>query len=346
MIVSKCSQRIYLKGLHALFGYGTFADWFKLPSQTASRIKRLDMKLAIIGQSAFGKAVLEALIARGEHDVVGVFAAPDRRRSREPLARAADDMSIPVWQFDRMRDRECIEVFQSLNCDLCVMAYVTDIVPTEIIEAPRHGTIQYHPSLLPLHRGPSSINWAVIHGDTETGLSIFWPDEGLDTGPILLQKRIDIGPDDTVGSLYFNHLFPIGVDAIMESVDLVAGGIAPRISQDESLATYEGWCGTADSHIDWGMDVQNVHNLIRGCDPQPGAWSRLGDEKAAFFGSTIVSDGDVSDAPGTVIGLDTSGVTIAADGGKVKVRRVRIGRGAKKAAVESGIKLGQRFSSD
>ena len=127
------------------------------------------MKIALIGQSAFGKAVLEALDAREEHHVVGVFAAPDRNRSREPLAAAAESMGLSVWQFKRMRDQESIDVFRSLDADLCVMAYVTDIVPNEIIEAPTHGTIQYHPSLLPLHRGPSSINWAIIHGDTETG---------------------------------------------------------------------------------------------------------------------------------------------------------------------------------
>ena len=180
------------------------------------------MKLALIGQSAFGKSILEKLSDRAEHEIVGVFAAPDTRRSREPLAAAADELELPVWQFNRMRDQECIDVFRALDADLCVMAYVTDIVPNEMIDAPIHGTIQYHPSLLPLHRGPSSINWAIINGDAETGLSIFWPDEGLDTGPILLQKRVDIGPDDSVGSLYFNHLYPMGIEAILESIDLVA----------------------------------------------------------------------------------------------------------------------------
>ena len=146
------------------------------------------MKLALIGQSAFGKSILEKLSDRAEHEIVGVFAAPDTRRSREPLAAAADELELPVWQFNRMRDQECIDVFRALDADLCVMAYVTDIVPNEMIDAPIHGTIQYHPSLLPLHRGPSSINWAIINGDAETGLSIFWPDEGLDTGPILPPK--------------------------------------------------------------------------------------------------------------------------------------------------------------
>ena len=302
------------------------------------------MKIALIGQSAFGKAVLEALATREEHQIVGVFAAPDRSRSREPLAVAAEGMGLPVWQFKRMRDQECVGVFRSLRVDLCVMAYVTDIVPNEIIEAPSHGTIQYHPSLLPLHRGPSSINWAIINGDVETGLSIFWPDEGLDTGPILLQKRVAISSDDSVGSLYFNHLFPMGVDAILESVGLVAAGDTPKIVQDESAATYEGWCGADDAHVDWSKDANAIHNLIRGCDPQPGAWSMLNGEKVAFFGSTIASSEDESAAPGTIIGLSDEGMVVACDAGAVQVRRARIGRGRKSLANEVGLSVGDRFS--
>lgn len=302
------------------------------------------MKLAVIGQSAFGKSVLKALNQREEHEVVGVFAAPDRRRSRELLARAAEDLGIPCWQFGRMRDQESIDVFRTLGSDLCLMAYVTDIVPTEIIEAPTLGTIQYHPSLLPLHRGPSSINWALINGDAETGLSIFWPDEGLDTGPILLQKRVDIGPDDTVGSLYFNHLFPLGLDAILESVDLVDRGEAPRIVQDESKVTYEGWCGSNDAHIDWSKDINTVHNLIRGCDPQPGAWSMLNDEKIGFFGSTIASNDETEHAPGTILDLGDRGVTVATTEGSLTIKRVRVGRGAKTSAGDAGFSVGDRFS--
>ena len=302
--------------------------------------KTLRMKIALIGQSAFGKAVLKALADRAEHDVVGVFAAPDRSRSREPLATAAEDMGLSVWQFNRMRDNECIDVFQSLNADLCVMAYVTDIVPNEIIEAPSLGTIQYHPSLLPLHRGPSSINWAIIKGDSETGLSIFWPDQGLDTGPILLQKRVEISPDDSVGSLYFNHLFPMGVEAIIESVDLVAAGNAPKIVQDESFATYEGWCGVDDARIDWSQDVTTVHNLIRGCDPQPGAWSMFNEERVSLFGSTIADIDSESSGAGTIVNIDDSGMTVACSGGAVRVKRVRVGRGRKIPAIESIIMEG------
>ena len=147
------------------------------------------MKIAIIGQAAFGKDVLNALVDKNEN-VVAVLCPPDNPgRPEDPIKSAAIENQIPVFQYKRMRDKEAIAEFLSLNIDLCVMAFVTDIVPDEILEAPRFGTIQYHPSLLPEHRGPSSINWPIIQGKSKTGLTVFWPDKGLDTGKSKLQKQ-------------------------------------------------------------------------------------------------------------------------------------------------------------
>lgn len=299
------------------------------------------MRLALIGQSAFGKAVLETLAASGRHEIAGVFAAPDSARGQEPLAATAADLGVPVWQPQRLRDAECIATLQSLDADLCVMAYVTDIVPLEIIDAPTHGTIQYHPSLLPKHRGPSAINWAIINGDTRTGLTIFWPDAGLDTGPILLQREVDIAQDDTVGSLYFDRLSPMGVDALVESVDLVQRDEAPRIQQDESLATYESWCGRAESQIDWERPAAQLHNLIRGCDPQPGAWTTWKGARLSVYGSAMCADERrEAAAPGTVLSVDGGGMVVSTGDGVVQVQRVRAGRGAKVPAAESGVRPG------
>ena len=299
------------------------------------------MRLVLIGQSAFGKAVLETLAGSSRYEVVGVFAAPDGRRGQEPLAAAADDLGVPVWQPRRLRDADCIATFQALHADLCVMAYVTDIVPLDIINAPTYGTIQYHPSLLPKHRGPSAINWAIINGDTPTGLTIFWPDAGLDTGPILMQREVDIAQDDTVGSLYFDQLFPMGVDALVESVDLVQRGEAPRIEQDESLATYESWCGRAESQIAWERPAAVLHNLIRGCDPQPGAWTTWRRERLSLYGSAVCADGrHEAAAPGTVMAVDGGGMVVSAGDGAVMMQRVRAGRGAKVTAAESAVRVG------
>jgi methionyl-tRNA formyltransferase len=197
---------------------------------------------------------------------------------------------------------------------------------------------------LPLHRGPSSINWPIIKGETKTGLTIFWPDEGLDEGPILLQKEAGIGPDDTLGSVYFNNLFPMGVDAMMEALDLVRAGKAPKIPQDHSKATYESWCRKADAAVDWSKPTAEVHNLIRGCDPQPGAWTTLNGGEVQLFDSRR---GDGSGAPGTALGLSDDGVTVATADGAVLVKRVRPQGGGKVAASEwasaAGLKQGDKL---
>jgi len=230
------------------------------------------MRIVLIGQAAFAEKVLEQLIERKE-EVVGVYCPPDAPGRPNTLKELAQNAGILVFQPVLMRDPEVIEEYKNLNPDLNMLAFVTDILPGEILNYPTHGSIQYHPSLLPKHRGRSAINWAVIKGEEKTGLSIFWVDEGIDTGPILLQKEVEIGPDDTTGSLYFNKLFHMGVDSLVESLDLVKSGKAPRIEQDDSDATYEPPCGEQHALVDWGRPLEEVYNLIRGCDPQPGAYT-------------------------------------------------------------------------
>src|SRR6476469_3213142 len=201
------------------------------------------MRIVVHGQQAFGKAVLEALMKRGEN-VVGVYVAPEKEGAKaDPLKEAAIAAKLPVYQPSSYKDPKVWDEFKALKPDLQVMAFVTLFVPEEFLNSPTHGSIQYHPSLLPKFRGPSSINWPIIKGETETGLSIFWPDNGLDTGAVLLQKKTPIGPDDSLGSVYFDRLFPIGVEAMLEAVDLVKAGKAPRLKQDHAQATYEGRCG-------------------------------------------------------------------------------------------------------
>ena len=315
------------------------------------------MKIAIIGQSAFGKSVLEALVNKGEDKIVGVFAPPTREgRPADPITEAAAESDIPTFEFKRLRDQEAIDHFKSLKPELCVMAFVTDIVPMEMIDCPSLGTIQYHPSMLPLHRGPSSINWPIINGETVTGLTIFWPDKGLDTGPVLMQKRIDIGPEDTLGSIYFNQLFPLGVDALVESVDLVRAGNAPKIVQDESKATYEGWCKAADVAIDWTAPtstINTVFNMIRGADPQPGANTTFNGTKVSLYNSslsaTLPENTDDDVRPGRVLAIGESEIAILAKGGSINVGRVRAAGGKKISAAEwaesVGLKVGDKLGS-
>ncbi|MDH4248371.1 MAG: formyltransferase family protein [Deltaproteobacteria bacterium] len=289
------------------------------------------MRIIVHGQQAFGKAVLEALLERGE-TIIAVYCAPEKEGQKiDPLKEAALALGLPVFQPKSFRKKEVWDEFAALKSDLCVMAYVTLFVPEEVLNLPTHGTIQYHPSLLPLHRGPSSINWPIIWGEKRTGLTIFWPDNGLDTGPILLQKTVDIGPEDTLGSLYFDHLFPMGVQAMLEGVDLVKAGKAPRIVQDESKATYEGWCKAENVKIDWTRPVDEVFNLIRGASPQPGAWSTLDGNVVQILESRKVPG---SGTPGAILAVEGDAVTVAAGGGAIRMERVRPEGGKKISAGE------------
>jgi methionyl-tRNA formyltransferase len=304
------------------------------------------MRIVVNGQQAFGADVLEALLKRGE-DVVAVYCAPDKEgKPPDPLAEAAREAGIELRQPDSFETESAASDLAALEPDLMVMAFVTLFVPEPVLNTPKHGTIQYHPSLLPLHRGPSAINWAIIHGDAKTGVAIFWPDEGLDTGPVLMLKEVEIAEDDTLGSLYFDKLFPLGVEAMIESVDLVRDGKAPKLVQDEDEATYESWCRREDAEIDWSRPVRDVYNLIRGTNPRPGGWTTIGSEEVGVLDCEQV-DGDPGAAPGTVVAVDGDRLVVAADGGAIAVQVVRAdgdktaaGEYARAAGVEAGTVLG------
>lgn len=305
------------------------------------------MRTVVIGQAPFGAKVLESLLERGE-EVVAVYTPPDRPGGRlDSLKEAAVAKEIPVLQPVSYKDDEVFDEYQNLRPDLTILAFVTDIIPPRFFELPTFGSICYHPSLLPLHRGASAINWAVIKGRTKTGLTIFWPDGGIDTGPILLQKEVEIGPDDTTGSLYFSHLFPMGVDAIIESVDLIKEGKAPKIPQPEEGATYEPPCDDRVAAVNWKKPAQDIYNLVRGCDPQPGAYSYWRGEKIRFYGARLLPE-TTDEAPGTVVQVDSQGFQLAVDGGKLAIGKVRPETGGKMEASafasEQELKVGEQFS--
>src|SRR5437660_4370592 len=223
------------------------------------------MRVAIVGQQAFGKSVLDGFVARGD-EVAGVFCAPEKQGARpDPLRLAAQQLGVKVITLPTLRGASAEEALAALGADLAVMAFVLQFAPTNFVNVPTHGTIQYHPSLLPKYRGPSAINWPLIKGERETGLTIFRPTDGLDEGPIVLQKTIDIGPDDTLGTVYFDRLFPMGVAALLDAADLVVSGKSVERGQDETHATYEGWCKDAEAQIDWHAHLDAIYNLIRGC---------------------------------------------------------------------------------
>jgi len=295
------------------------------------------MRIAIVGQRDFGKAVLDAFLTRGD-SVAGIFCAPEKPGSPpDPLRMAGEELKIPVFQLASLKDEYAARTLRALNADIGIMAYVLQFVPQEFVAIPRLGMIQFHPSLLPRYRGPSSINWPIIRGESTTGLTIFRPTDGLDEGPIVLQKETPIGPNDTVGSVYFERLFPMGVAALVEAAELITTGRAVERSQVESDASYEGWCRDAEAQINWHQHVDSIHNLIRGCSPAPGAWTLFGGKRLQLFDTqrhVTRTFSQVRGKIGAITHIGERSVFIAAQGGEIEVSKLRYDAGKKLAAVQ------------
>ncbi|KAI5628455.1 cytosolic 10-formyltetrahydrofolate dehydrogenase, partial [Silurus asotus] len=211
----------------------------------------------------------------------------------------AEKDGVAVFKFPRWRVKgkaieEVVAQYKAVGAELNVLPFCSQFIPMEVIDHPKHGSIIYHPSLLPRHRGASAINWTLIHGDKKGGFTVFWADDGLDTGPILLQKECDVEPDDTVNTIYKRFLFPEGVKGTVEAVKLIAEGKAPKIKQPEEGATYECIQKKDNAKIDWNQPAEAIHNWIRGNDKVPGAWAEVDGKNVTFYGSTFVDNGSTA----------------------------------------------------
>uniref|UniRef100_A0A672NCY7 10-formyltetrahydrofolate dehydrogenase n=1 Tax=Sinocyclocheilus grahami TaxID=75366 RepID=A0A672NCY7_SINGR len=323
------------------------------------RVKR--MKIAVIGQSLFGQEVYKELKKDG-HMIVGVFTIPDKDGKMDPLATEAVKDGVPVFKFPRWRLKgkaitEVVDQYKAVGAELNVLPFCSQFIPMEVIDHPTHGSIIYHPSLLPRHRGASAINWTLIHGDKKGGFTIFWADDGLDTGPILLQRECDVEPNDNVNSIYKRFLFPEGVKGMVEAVRLIAAGTALRIKQPEEGATYECIQKKENSKIDWNQPAEAIHNWIRGNDRVPGAWAEIDGKNVSFYGSTLLendhssSNGQPLEIPGTSRpGLVTKNglVLFGNDGKTLLVKNMQFEDGKMiaasqyfKAAVSSTVELSE-----
>jgi len=303
------------------------------------------LRLVLIGQAAFAEQVLRGLLER-RHDILAVYCPPDRGSRPDPLKTLALASSIPCRQPASYKGEAVRAEIAALAPDLLILAYVTQIVPASVIEVPRLGSICFHPSLLPRYRGGSAINWALINGEAVTGISVFWTDAGIDTGPVLLQREIPIGPDDTAGTLYYGKVFPAGIALVLESVDLIDAGTAPRIPQDESRASYDPLCRDQHASIDWARSAARVHDLIRGCDPQPGAYTLARATRLRLYESRRADGGG---ALGTILALDAGGMTVAAADGAVRVAKARVDgtpdkRPASEVLASLGLRVGDRLA--
>jgi methionyl-tRNA formyltransferase len=305
------------------------------------------MRLIVMGQRAFGRDCLEKILEAGRDEVVAVYCTPEEAGvTTDPLKAFALSKGLPVHEPANLHDEPTLATLRSYDADLMVMAYAMMFAPKAARDIPRLGSICFHPSLLPRHRGPSAVNWPIIWGETRSGFSWFYPTDGLDEGDLAFQWECEIGPDDTVIDLYFKKIFPAGVESVLQICDLFRSGNPPRVLQDEAAATYEGWCRKRHAKIDWARPVADVYNLIRGTNPAPGAWTTYEGAKLDIFDSRRVA-GSGTDAPGRVLSLGEDGIVAAAEGGAIRVIRVRPAGGAKMPAAEwaagAGVRPGDRL---
>lgn len=309
----------------------------------------MSLRIAVFGQAPFGRDVCVRLVQAG-HEIVGVHVPPDGGGRPDPLAEEARTRDWRLFRYKGYRRAgqaiaERVEEYRALGADLNVLPFTTVILPPEISDHPRHRSVCFHPSILPAYRGGSALAWQIIDGASESGVSIFQPDAGVDTGPLYLQRRgIEIAVSDTTASLYFDKLYALGVDALVETVGAIADGTARLIPQPSHGASFQGLVDDAVARLDFEQDAGALDRRIRGCDPQPGAWATFQGEAIRLYGSRLEPGVPVSGAaPGTLVALEPSGLLLAARGGLLRIAKVRRGD-AKRPAHESGLRPGDRLA--
>lgn len=306
------------------------------------------LKVALIGQSSFACEVYKLLV-KNAHHIVGVFTVPDQNNREDPVAAVAAADGVPVFKIKQWRQKgialpEVLEKYRSVGAELNVLPYCTQFIPMEVITYPKFQSIVYHPSLLPRHRGASAINWTLMEGDKKAGFSIFWADDGLDTGPILLTRETDVDPDDTVDTLYNRFMFPEGIKAMAEAVNLIAENKAPRITQLEDGATYDAMLNKKElTRIDWNLNADRVHNFIRGLDKVPGAWTLADGKEIKLFGSKRWKEDVPTGVEVAIEGMARPGIVhrdgllvFGSDGSPVNVKQVQLDDGRMVSAAKFG----------
>jgi methionyl-tRNA formyltransferase len=306
----------------------------------------MGLRIAIFGQAAFGREVSERLADAG-HEVVGVYAPPEGSRP-DPLAALADQRGWRLFRYERFRRKgnaipELVDEYRSLGAELNVMPFTTAILPEPIVDLPTHGSLCFHPSILPAYRGGAALAWQIILGATESGVSVFRVEGGVDAGPIAVQKRgVAISSTDTTASLYFDKLYPLGVEAMVEAVSRVADGTATFTAQGEEGASFQGLVTDEVARITWSRPAEEIDRLIRGCTPGPGAIAEHAGETVRLFGSRLL-DGDCDTPAGTVLGGEGDELVIAAGRARIAVSKIRRAEGDKLAAADAGLAAGVRL---
>lgn len=277
------------------------------------------MRIVFMGTPDFAVPSLKRLAADG-HELVGVYTNPDRPKNRgmkltaSPVKQAALELGAEVLQPRTLREEGVLDQLRALNPELIVVAAYGRILPVEILDLPKYGCINVHSSLLPKYRGAAPINWAVVNGDAETGVTIMYMAEGLDTGDIISQSATPIGPEENAEELY-TRLADLGAELLSDTVKRIADGTATRTPQDDALSCYAPMLSRDLCPIDWNRSAQAIHDQIRGLVPWPATTFELEGKTFKAYASRVL--GSTEKAPGTLLGGDKDGIKFACGDGRV-----------------------------
>jgi len=289
------------------------------------------MRILFIGTGDIGVPTLRALFESSEHEIVAVVTQPDKPVGREqeitapPIKQTIKARDIPILQPPRIKSPETIAELQSLRPDAIVVMAYGQILPREVLDLPSLACLNLHASLLPRWRGAAPIQAAIAAGDTETGITVMYMDEGLDTGDVLLQRKISLQPAETGGSLH-ERLGQLAPGALFEALDLIQRHEAPRLPQDNALATYAPKLKREAGLIDWSESAEAIERKIRAFNPWPGAFTMVKDgndriRNLKIHSAVIV---DQSAPPGQIIYADERGMVIAASDGSLSLQEVQL----------------------
>lgn len=277
------------------------------------------MKLVFMGTPDFALPSLRAILRAG-HTVHYVVTQPDRpsgrglKVTRSPVGMLAEEMGLPLLCPERVREPGFLKKMRECDPDAIVVVAFGQKIPGPLLNLPRYGCINVHASLLPKYRGAAPIQWAIMNGETETGVTTIYLDEGWDTGDIILQKAIPIDEDATAGDLH-DVLAQEGAELLVRTLELVGSGCAPRIPQDDSRASYAPAITKEDARIDWSRPAHVIRNLIRGMSPYPGAYTFCNGRLLKIFkGEALWAPGWDMASPGEVIAIEEGRGFIVATG--------------------------------
>ena len=278
------------------------------------------MRLVFMGTPMFAVPSLKALVEAG-HEVVGAFTQPDKPKNRgmklqpTPVKEYAITQNIPVYQPEKLRDGQALDILRQLSPELSVVAAYGKILPADILELPPLGCVNVHSSLLPTSRGAAPITWAILTGEDETGVTIMYMAQGLDTGDIISQEATPIGLDEDAASLH-DRLAQLGAGLLVRTLEQLEQGTAPRTVQDDARSCYAPMLSKEMSPMDWTRSARQLHDQVRGLVPWPSATAVIDGVRCKIWSTTLTSE-HTDKAPGTVVQADKHGLKVACGGGQV-----------------------------